>query len=51
MVNTDFEKFIKYQGKHKSDYPGHGEHAKNTDPKTNNRKTSNQHPGATGREL
>ncbi|MGP4063437.1 hypothetical protein ACTWPF_00855 [Oceanobacillus sp. M65] len=51
MVNTDFGKFIKAQGKDRSIYPGHGERAKNTDSKTNNTKTSNQHPGASGREL
>ncbi|WP_158591770.1 hypothetical protein [Oceanobacillus halophilus] len=51
MVNQDFNKFIKYQQKEKTNYPGHGERAKNRDPKTNNTKTSNKHPGAAGRDI
>ncbi|MUK87749.1 hypothetical protein GMD78_04950 [Ornithinibacillus sp. L9] len=51
MVNQDFDKFIKNQKREKAIYPGHGERAQNTDPKTNNRKVSNQHPGAEGRDI
>ncbi|MFC3040363.1 hypothetical protein ACFOGI_08845 [Virgibacillus xinjiangensis] len=51
MINQDFDKFIKYQEKAKANEPGRaGKHAKNLDPATNNRKTSNSHPGAEGRE-
>lgn len=50
MINEDFDKFIKYQEKEKTTYPGNGKRAKNTDKKTNNRTGTNQHPGVTGRD-
>ncbi|MEN2768156.1 hypothetical protein [Ornithinibacillus xuwenensis] len=51
MINRDFDELVKYQKKEKTDYLGHGERAENLDPKTNNRKVSNENPGATGREV
>ncbi|WP_159431563.1 hypothetical protein [Ornithinibacillus halophilus] len=51
MINEDFDKLVKYQKKEKTDYLGHGERGKELDPNTNNRKTSNKHPGATGRDV
>ncbi|SHG18589.1 hypothetical protein SAMN05216225_101924 [Ornithinibacillus halophilus] len=51
VINEDFDKLVKYQKKEKTDYLGHGERGKELDPNTNNRKTSNKHPGATGRDV
>ena len=51
MINTDFDQFKRAQNKHKSNYPGNGERARNTDPKTNQRANTNKNVGATGREM
>lgn len=51
MINQDFDRFIEYQKKERTVYPGKGKRGKNSDPKANQRGNTNRNVGASGRNI